>query len=60
MTAGDGQRVWGLGSSSMEMMLEFVMVDWVGGRRRAVSDSRGLAYLPWLCPLPGLMLVLAI
>lgn len=44
MMAGDGQRGWRLGSSSVEKMLEFVMVDWVGRRRRAVSSQ----------PQPGL------
>lgn len=37
----------GLCSSSMEKMLEFVMVDWVGRKRRAVSSQPR----PSLCPM---------
>lgn len=48
-----------MGTSSMEKILGFVMVDWVGRRRGAVNSS-GLVHLPWLCPLPGLMIIPAI
>lgn len=46
MTAGDGQRGWGLDTSSVEKMLEFGTVDCVCRRKRAASSQ------PWPDPSP--------